>query len=446
MMGIRLNEANQVEEVTGPSTQNWAGKAMPIAGLAFLVAEDHETQRSLMVRMLKELGAKHIHEAADGHGALSVIADPTRLVDIIISDLDMPGMDGMQFIRELGKVSKVRARISIILASALERKLLGSVALMTEAYGIRLLGIIEKPLTPDKLMPLIVLHQPAQAQPDRPTGPRFTLLEITAGLHNDEFEPFLQPKIALATGQLKGVEALARWRHPLHGIVAPHAFIKPLEDNGLIDELTWVMLRKSAALCSTWRAAGMDMTVSVNLSLKSLGDMHLAELVTEQVRSQNLEPRHMILEVTESAATVDIGETLENLARLRMRGFGLSIDDYGTGYSSMQQLMRIAFTELKIDQSFVMNATIESSARIILESSLDMAHKLNITSVAEGVETQAEWDLLHRLGCDLAQGYFIARPMGHADYHEWVLKLESTRQPFLNLQESIWLERIVIDR
>jgi EAL domain-containing protein (putative c-di-GMP-specific phosphodiesterase class I) len=112
----------------------------------------------------------------------------------------------------------------------------------------------------------------------------------------------------------------------------------------------------------------------------------------------------------------------------------------------MQQLMRIAFTELKIDQSFVMNATIESSARIILESSLDMAHKLNITSVAEGVETQAEWDLLHRLGCDLAQGYFIARPMGHADYHEWVLKLESTRQPFLDLQESIWLERIVIDR
>jgi CheY-like chemotaxis protein len=134
MMGIRRNETNQVEEVSGPSTQNWAGKAMPIAGLAFLVAEDHETQRSILVRILKDLGAKHIHEAADGHGALSVIADPTRSVDIVISDLDMPGMDGMQFIRELGKVG---ARISIILASALERKLLGSVALMTEAYGRR---------------------------------------------------------------------------------------------------------------------------------------------------------------------------------------------------------------------------------------------------------------------------------------------------------------------
>ena len=426
MMGIRRNEANQVEEVTGPSTQNWAGKAMPIAGLAFLVTEDHETQRSLMVRMLKELGAKHIHEAADGHGALSVIADPTRSVDIVISDLDMPGMDGMQFIRELGKVG---ARISIILASALERKLLGSVALMTEAYGIRLLGIIEKPLTPDKLMPLIVLHQPAQAQPDRLTGPRFTLQEIAAGLHNDEFEPFLQPKIELATGRVKGAEALARWRHPQHGIVAPYAFIKPLEDNGLIDELTWVMLRKSAALCSTWRAAGMDVTVSVNLSLKSLGDLHLADLVTEQVRSQNLEPRHMILEVTESAATIDIGETLENLARLRMKGFGLSIDDYGTGYSSMQQLTRIAFTELKIDQSFVMNAAKESSARIILESSLDMAKKLNMTAVAEGVETQADWNLLRQLGCDLAQGYFIARPMEHAAYHGWVLNWNRLASP-----------------
>jgi EAL domain-containing protein (putative c-di-GMP-specific phosphodiesterase class I) len=124
--------------------------------------------------------------------------------------------------------------------------------------------------------------------------------------------------------------------------------------------------------------------------------------------------------VTESAATTDVGVALENLARLRMKGFGLSIDDYGTGYSSMRQLTRIAFSELKVDQSFVMNATRENSARVILESSLKLAKKLRITSVAEGVETSADFQLLRRLHCDVAQGFFIARPMEASAYLDWV--------------------------
>jgi EAL domain-containing protein (putative c-di-GMP-specific phosphodiesterase class I)/AmiR/NasT family two-component response regulator len=392
---------------------------MSIANLRFLVAEDHDFQRSVLVRMLESLGAKVVHEAADGRAALAIIQDPTRPVDIVISDLEMPGMDGMEFLRHLGET---RFRVSIILASALEHKLLASIATMSEAYGINLLGVVEKPLTPAKLEPLIKLHKPAQAQRARPkpADPTFTLEEIAAGLKNDEFEPFFQPKVELATGRVKGAEALARWRHPQQGIVAPYAFIELLEDNGLIDELAWVMLRKAAGFCSTWRSAGLEATVSVNLSLKSLTDIQLADRVTELVLSENLEPRHMVLELTESAATTDVGKALENLARLRMKGFGLSIDDYGTGYSSMQQLTRIAFTELKIDQSFVTNAAKQESAKVILESSLDMAKKLNITAVAEGVETQADWNLLRQLGCGLAQGYFIARPMEAGAYLNWV--------------------------
>ncbi|MEK6245520.1 MAG: EAL domain-containing response regulator [Pseudomonadota bacterium] len=391
---------------------------MPVANLNFLIAEDHDFQRRALVKVLTEMGAKEVHEAPDGYAALKIIHDPMASVDIVITDLDMPGMDGMEFIRHLGEAGR---RISIILASALERKLLASVATMTESYGIKLLGVVEKPISPGKLEPLIALHKPANAEPDRPraAGQTFTLEEIAAGLKNNEFEPFFQPKMELATGQVKGAEALARWRHPSHGIVAPYAFIKPLEDNGLIDLLTWMMLKKSAAFCSTWRATGADVTVSVNLSLKSLGDPQLADRVTQLVRSQNLEPRHMVLEVTESSATTEIGKALENLARLRMKGFGLSIDDYGTGYSSMQQLTRIAFTELKIDQSFVTNAARQESARVILESSLEMAKKLNITAVAEGVETQADWNLLRQLGCGLAQGYFIARPMPPEDLGSW---------------------------
>lgn len=180
------------------------------------------------------------------------------------------------------------------------------------------------------------------------------------------------------------------------------------------------MLRKAAAFCGAWRAAsGLDVSMSVNLSIKSLSNAQLADRVTALVRDEHLEPRYMVLELTESAATTDVGAALENLARLRMKGFGLSIDDYGTGYSSMQQLTRIAFTELKIDQSFVANAARQQSARVILESSLDMAKKLNITSVAEGVETQQDWDLLHQLGCQLGQGYFIAQPMDARALLKW---------------------------
>lgn len=382
---------------------------MRIGELRFLAVEDHAYQRSVLMRMLASLGATQICGAADGSAALKILKTSAAPIDIIISDLDMPGMDGMEFIRHLGEA---RVAASIILASALESVLLASVETMSKAYGVRILGVIEKPITRAKLDALIGLHRPIQPLPPKTPGPSFTLEEITQGLARDEFEPFFQPKIDLATGRVAGAEALARWRHPQLGVVAPSAFIGLLEAGDRIDALTWCMLEKSAAVCRQWRAkSGLELAMSVNLSIKSLADVYLADRVTALVRAQELHPRHMVLEITESAATTDVGKVLENLSRLRMKGFGLSIDDYGTGYSSMQQLMRIAFTELKIDRSFVANAARQPSASVILESSLDMAKKLNITSVAEGVESQQDWDLLVQLGCKLAQGYFVAKPM-----------------------------------
>jgi EAL domain-containing protein (putative c-di-GMP-specific phosphodiesterase class I) len=180
------------------------------------------------------------------------------------------------------------------------------------------------------------------------------------------------------------------------------------------------MLRKAAATWRDLRRRGHDGNVCVNVSLKSLHDVTLADQILEIVRSHGLEPRRVVLEITESAATDDIAATLENLTRLRMKGFGLSIDDYGTGYSSLEQLTRIPFTELKIDQAFVTHAGRRESAKVILASSLDMARKLRICAVAEGVETRENWDMLLELKCDVAQGYYIARPMAAAAYLDWV--------------------------
>jgi EAL domain-containing protein (putative c-di-GMP-specific phosphodiesterase class I) len=398
--------------------------------LKFLVVEDHEFQRGMLLKMLARLGATQVSTAADGHAALEIVMSPGASIDIIISDLDMPGMDGLEFMRHVGEA---RIPVAIILASALESVLLDSVETMTRAYGVKILGVIQKPITPEKLVALIKLRLPAQLNPNltQTDALSFTIEEIVQGISNDEFEPFFQPKVELTTGRIKGAEALARWRHPQNGIVAPYAFVGLLEDHNQIDKLMWLILSKSVDFCREWRASsGLDVSVSVNVSGKSLADVNFADRVIELVKCRNLDCRNIILEVTESAATTDIGHSLENLSRLRMKGFGLSIDDYGTGYSSLQQLARIAFTEIKLDQSFIRSAATQQAARIILESSIDMAKKLGIVTVAEGIETEKDWDFLRELGCDLAQGYLIAKPIESREFLTWARDRAGVDPPF----------------
>jgi EAL domain-containing protein (putative c-di-GMP-specific phosphodiesterase class I) len=390
-----------------------------LSELKFLAVEDHEFQRGMLLKMLARLGATQVSTAADGYAALEIVMAPGAAIDIIISDLDMPGMDGLEFMRHVGEA---HIPVSIILASALESVLLDSVETMTRAYGVKILGVIQKPITPEKLAALIKLHLPAQVNANlaRADGLSFSIEEIVQGISNDEFEPFFQPKVELASGRIKGAEALARWRHPQKGIVAPYAFVGSLEDHNQIDKLTWLILSKSVDFCCEWRtASGLDVSVSVNVSPKSLADVNFADRVTDLVKRKSLDCQNIILEVTESAATTEIGHSLETLSRLRMKGFGLSIDDYGTGYSSLQQLARIAFTEIKLDQSFIRGAATQQAARTILESSIDMAKKLGILTVAEGIETEEDWDLLRELGCDLAQGYLIAKPAESGEFMAW---------------------------
>jgi EAL domain-containing protein (putative c-di-GMP-specific phosphodiesterase class I) len=392
----------------------------PTPGLNFLVVEDDDFQRGILMKMLAQLHLGPVYSAADGRTALDVIAQLNEPIDILITDLDMPGMDGMELIRHIGAAEK---KVSVIIASALDRSLLSAVETMTRAYGINLLGALPKPVTVETVRALVNAHcayrsnNTARAEV---AGRSYALSEVLAGIKEDQFEPFFQPKVLLSNNRVIGAEALARWRHPQHGIVAPSAFIELLESNGAIDGLMWVMLEKTAAFGAMLRKNDVESTLSVNICLTSLSDVDLADRITELVRRHGLEPKHFVLEMTESAATSHLGNALENLTRLRMKGFGLSIDDYGTGYSSMQQLTCIPFTELKIDRSFVTNAAQYPAARIILESSLQMARKLGIVAVAEGVETRSDWNLLCELDCDYAQGYFIAKPMERALYLAWV--------------------------
>jgi EAL domain-containing protein (putative c-di-GMP-specific phosphodiesterase class I) len=377
--------------------------------LVALVVEDDGFQRRTVARMLRSLGIREVREAGDGREGLASMHSAAP-VDLVVCDLDMPEMDGMEFLRHLGRSN---SPASVVISSAKDRSLAISVEKMALAYGVRLLGLMEKPVTLAGLEDMIARRDftepqlPCLSLPDV----SYSLEEILHGVRNGQITPFYQPKVELATGRVVGMEALARWHHPDHGLIAPGAFISVLELSGDIDELTLTILPHAVRACSRMHQRGLALTVSVNLSLASLTDTTVADRITKVVRSIGLDPRFVIFEITETAAMTQIAPALENLARLRMRGFGLAVDDFGTGFATLEQLTRVPFTELKIDQTFVTGCATNGASGIIVESSVEMARKLGITSVAEGVESPSDWQVVKAARCDLAQGFFVARPM-----------------------------------
>ena len=249
--------------------------------------------------------------------------------------------------------------------------------------------------------------------------PEITLEEIWNGIAQDQFFPHFQPKIILRGMQLMGVEALMRWKHAEHGVLSAGSFLPLIADNFLFDDLTAIMLDKSVGQCRKWRRQGLDVQISLNLSPILLLTPGLADRIEAKIIEHVVEHENLVIEVPEAALAHDIQVALDSLLQLRVRGFGLAIDDFGTGQCSREQLERIPATELKIDRRMLAGAAHSAPLHVALKRGLDMARELNLKAVAEGVETQEEWELVNELGCDMAQGYFIARPMPGDDLLAW---------------------------
>jgi EAL domain-containing protein (putative c-di-GMP-specific phosphodiesterase class I) len=405
---------------------------MRIQDLGILIVEDDDFQRGIMMTMLNSLGVNSIQTACDGRQALDILlGQDSKHINIVLCDLNMPKMDGMEFLRHLGTM---HLGVEVILTSGLDEKILMSVGKMTKMYGVQLLGMMEKPVLLEQLKQQLFKYGKTECKEAQSiTAKSFQLDEIMQAISAGEIEPFFQPKVDMKSGRLVGAEALARWRHPVHGVVGPCLFIPALEQSGNIDELTFHILKRAGEAIRALHEQGHLLTVSVNLSLASLDDTSLADKITRIARDAGVDPQFIVLEITESAAMTDVACALENLARLCMNGFVLSIDDFGTGSSSLQQLTRIAFGELKIDQSFVTDFADNKPLRIVVESSVDMARKLKVKSVAEGVETQQDWDALKAIGCDTAQGYYIAKPMDESSFRDFV---NSFQKMFAHLSPS----------
>ncbi|MBI5937351.1 MAG: EAL domain-containing protein [Betaproteobacteria bacterium] len=409
--------ADELGPIAAPAGDDWAK-------LGVLVVDDDAFVREQVGNMLRRLGVGRVRQAGDGAEALADLAAHAGEIDIVLCDLNMPGMDGLEFIRHF---AARKDKIGIAFISGEDSRMLASAQELARAQGLHVLGVAVKPIGGTALYGILGRHGWQDARRvTKAGGPEIGVADIAAGIENKQFTAFFQPKVKADSLEVVGLEALARWRHPVHGLIPPGLFIPLAEANGLIEALTMSVFRRALEAGGELHRQGYKLKIAVNYSAQSFGSLALPEFVVDSARAAGLDPKCLIIEVTESGLMSDLTVALEVLSRLRLKGVSLSIDDFGTGYSSMDQLRRIPFSELKIDQDFVRGAAHDPMARSILESSVDMARKLNLVTVAEGVETEEDLEIVRGLGCDLVQGFLVARPMALPDLLKWLERRQSS--------------------
>jgi diguanylate cyclase (GGDEF)-like protein len=250
---------------------------------------------------------------------------------------------------------------------------------------------------------------------------RLTMIgELRAAIHNNQLELHYQPKVHLRQRRIVGVEALVRWQHPTLGLIMPDEFVSLAEQHGLITTLTDWVLRTAVEQCRDWRRRGISLRVAVNLSAHSLHNLELPDKIAAVLREADLPAELLDIELTETAMMADLAHAMDIFERLAAMGVRLSIDDFGTGMSSLSYLKRLPVNELKIDQSFVVDMAEDENNAVLVRSIIDLAHNIGREVVAEGVQDLDALQLLEMLGCDTAQGYFISRPRTAAELEEWL--------------------------
>jgi EAL domain-containing protein (putative c-di-GMP-specific phosphodiesterase class I)/CheY-like chemotaxis protein len=380
--------------------------------IRILALDDEPFMLKLLVRMLATLGYNSVTTSGSAHSALAQMDHADSSPELILLDLNMPEMDGVEFVRKLVERSY---NGSIILVSGEDERLLQTAEKLVQAHQITLLGHLQKPVSPEGLAAMLAKWSPPSQDTPREAIKTYGADEVRAAIANGELVNYYQPKVAATTGRLMGVETLVRWKHPVDGMVFPDQFIGVAEEYGLIDDLTRQVLTGALNQAKAWQESGLMLQVAVNVSMDNLVSLDFADFVSGLAAQAGVPPQTIVLEVTESRLMQDLRASLETLTRLRLKRFRLSIDDFGTGNSSLSQLRDIPFDELKIDRGFVHGACSDATLRAMYDASLGLARQLGMEVVAEGVEDRDDWDFLRRTGCDLAQGYFIAKPMPAAN-------------------------------
>lgn len=382
---------------------------------AVLVVEDSPAQQLYAGQLLKQLKIQHISYACDGELALELLKH--NRADVVMIDLEMNRMNGVELLRTIAKQQLCR---SVIIASAKDPLLLTSVATMAEADGLQVLGTLAKPVSKDLLQLCLLRWQatnpdftaathPSQHSPLRPSPDKEQLLEA---LQQQQFSLCYQPIVCAKTGLVVTFEALARWHKPDADVIAPDVFIAAAERLGLINQLTLQLLELALPELKLWQQPDQPaVLLSFNLSALSLSDQDFIQQLLHKVAQHGLAPELICWEVTETHDFTELAAAIHGMATLRLNGCSVAIDDYGTGFANAQQLSRIPATRLKLDRSLVQQVSQRPQQRLVLENTVQLAHKLGLTLVAEGVELEADYQILQKLGIEFFQGYLFSRPV-----------------------------------
>lgn len=385
--------------------------------IRILVLDDEPFMLKLLAHMLTALGHGSVACHQSGASALAACEVPDNMPDVVLLDINMPGIDGVQFVRHL---AEREYPCSLILVSGEDDRMVQSTERLARAHGLSVLGALQKPPAPANLAALLARWQPLQAAKPRKSVKRYEADDVARAIRHGELVSHYQPKVVIATGEVVGVETLVRWHHPDDGVVFPDQFVPVAEEHDLIGELTRAVLKGALAQAKAWRDGGLALSVAVNVSMDDLATLDFADFVVAEAAAVGVPPQSVTLEVTESRLIQSLTTALDVLTRLRLKRFRLAIDDFGTGHSSLVQLRDLPFDELKIDRSFTHRAGQDSRLRAIFDASLNLARQLGIEVVAEGVEDAGDWGFLRTTGCHVGQGYYIARPMPAEAIRGWL--------------------------
>lgn len=359
-----------------------------------------------------------IAEIAMRHGLdVKTISNPENVAALLVEfkpglimlDLMMPGIDGVEMLRLLAEHVK-DAKLCLISGS--DTRVLNSARRLGSAHGLDVVAALEKPLSIPTLNNLF-----EQVTAGNKNAEGATIAQaIAAG----QFILHYQPVIEMATHRVKGAEALIRWAHPSQGLMLPDKFLEQVVNDGLMQAMTDVVLQTSIIQASKWRQVGENLTLSVNVTASTLLDLTLPDRIASLCAQHGVAAEQLVLEVTETEAMRDVTRTMDVLLRMRIRNIGVSIDDFGTGHSSLRELQRMPFSEMKIDRSFVTDMAKNKDCAVIVQSIIDLAHNLGLKVIAEGVEDINVWNLLLEKGCDYAQGFYAGRPMPSTEFDVWL--------------------------
>jgi len=382
-----------------------------------LVVDDDPILRALAESRFRKRGARTVLSANDGVQALDVLDMAQVEPGFLLCDLNMPNMDGIEFLRHLER-RKFGGAIAIL--SGEHASVIALAESLAQTHKLNVVGKLQKPLKADKLDDLIAVAQQQSSVPQPATSNIIGVSELKNAISSGQIVAYHQPKIALRTGQFAGTEALARWHHPEWGTVMPSLFISLAEQSGLIEQLTNSILKTAIADVAHWKAGHIHARCSINLSAVVLDNIDLPNEIASRVDAAGLERAQIILEITEGSILKKDAIPMEVLARLRLKGFDLSIDDFGTGHSNIETLRDFPFSELKIDQSFISAMETDAFANKSVHASVELGRQLGLRLVAEGVETKSVCDRVKQLGIDQVQGYFYGKPMPPETLARWI--------------------------